>query len=678
MPVVGHLASKRNCKLQNATFKFAICILQFASFLPQSVLYGVLLATFLLSRSPAQAGPNPTTYWQVDDVRPGLKGFGRTVMKGTKVETFDVEVLGVLKNTSPGRDMILCRLSGLGLEKTGVIAGMSGSPVYVDGKLLGAVAFAWPFGKEPIAGVTPFCQMHAFVESYERRDAVQKQDANSKTETKTFKSGKATDLKAIKHGDRSVFNPCFIRDRQFDGRSFDAVTVSEDFEDVTPRPEDGLWMQPLQTPLVATGFTEHSLRLLGERIRSTGLLPMQGGGASASVREQEKNAPLEPGGPLAVAMVAGDFDLSGIGTVTHIEGNRVYGWGHPFFGSGNCEFPLMTGYIHTIYPRQNVSFKMGSPLKTVGVINADVSTCIAGWLGRTADMLPVHITVVAGPGESPRTYRVEIARQRALVASLVFTVLTNAVDMEGEWPEEMTAELQAKIEVEGRSPIIIKDTFSGASYSGGRAPPALYSPVAAAVNLLAYNPYKPVRIHQIDCETHLMPGRQTAEIEAIALDSETYSPGDTLKGTAYLLPYKGVRQRLPIALRLPDDLPEGSYSVLVCDDLTNVRRQIRENPNLSSPQNLDQIFQALNVQTSVQRTHLVVRLPLDGVGVALDGFSLPDLPPSMVQILGNTRKTGAQPMAGALVARQKTNWVIQGSESARFTVTKNKKLSVQN
>jgi len=293
-------------------------------------------------------------------------------------------------------------------------------------------------------------------------------------------------------------------------------------------------------------------------------------------------------------------------------------------------------------------------------------------------MLPVHITVVAGPGESPRTYRVEVARQRALVASLILTVLTNAVDMEGEWPEEMTAELQARIEVEGRPPILIKDSFSGASYSGGRAPPALYSPVAAAINLLSYNPYQLVRIKQIDCETHLMRGRQTAEIEAIALDSETYSPGETLKATVYLLPYKGVRQRLPVTLHLPDDLPEGSYSVLVCDDLTNVRRQIRDNPNLSSPQNLDQIFEALSVQTSVQRTNLVVRVPLDSVGVALDGFSLPDLPPSMVQILSNTRKTGAQPMAGALVSRQRTNWVIQGSESAHFTVTKNKKTSVQN
>jgi hypothetical protein len=265
-----------------------------------------------------------------------------------------------------------------------------------------------------------------------------------------------------------------------------------------------------------------------------------------------------------------------------------------------------------------------------------------------------------------------------VVAGLILTVLTNAVDMEGEWPEELTAELQARIEVEGRPPIIVKDTFSGASYSAGRAPQALYSPIAAAVNLLTFNPYKPVRMERIECETHILPGRQTAEIEAIALDSETYSPGETLKATVYLLPYKGARQRLPVTLQLPADMPEGSYSVLVCDDLTNVRRQIHDNPNLSSPQNLDQVFEALKVQTSAQRTHLVMRVPLDGVGVALDGNSLPDLPPSMVQILGNTRKTGAQTMAGALVSRQKTNWVIQGSESARFTVTKNKKLSTPN
>jgi hypothetical protein len=404
------------------------------------------------------------------------------------------------------------------------------------------------------------------------------------------------------------------------------------------------------------------------------MVPVQGGGASARIADEEKDTPLQAGGPMAVAMVTGDFDLSGIGTVTHIEGNRVYGFGHPFFGLGTCEFPLMTGYIHTIYPRQSVSFKMGSPLRTVGVINADVSTCVAGWLERKPDLMPVRMTVTREPGAPSKTFNVQMVRQRSLLASLVYTVLTNSVDMEGELPEELTAELQAKIEVEGHAPVVIKDTFSGSSYSGGRAPQALYNPIAGVVNQLTYNSYKPVRIKRIECKTQILPGRRSAEIEAIELDSETYSPGETLQATVFVRPYKGLRQRLPVKLKLPADLPEGSYTATVCDDPTNARLELRDNPILSNPQDLNQVFQALKVQTAVKRTHLVVRVPVSAVGVALGGKALPNLPPSMVRILGNTRRTGAQTMGGALVSRQGTEWVVQGSESVKFSVVKNKKV----
>src|ERR1700676_320835 len=172
----------------------------------------LLVLSFVFGEWPAatgrvSAGPKPETYWQVDDVRAGMKGQGRTVMKGTKIEPFDAEVLGVLKNTSPGRDMVLCRLSGLSLDKTGVIAGMSGSPVYIDGKLLGAVAYAWPYGKEPIAGVTPFCQMNGFVEAFERRDLGE--------------PGKAVHV--------GLREPLHI-----DGKSFDSATISTAFDGPEP------------------------------------------------------------------------------------------------------------------------------------------------------------------------------------------------------------------------------------------------------------------------------------------------------------------------------------------------------------------------------------------------------------------------------------------------------------
>jgi hypothetical protein len=587
----------------------------------------------------------------VDDLRPGMKGVGRTVMKGTRIETFNAEVLGVLKNTSPGRDLVLCRLSGLNLENTGVIAGMSGSPVTINGKLLGAVSYAWPFGKEPIAGVTPFCQMHDFVAAYERRDLAEQ---------------------ARKPKRMGLRTPLRIADKDFD-----TVTVSQGFDDPTPAAADGLWLVPLRTPLAGTNFTAHSLGLLGKRLVGTGLVPMQGGGAGARVAEQEKSTALEPGGPLAVALVQGDFDLSGIGTVTHIEGQRVYGWGHPFFGIGTCDFPMMTGYIHTIYPRQTVSFKMGSPLRTVGIINADVSTCIAGWLERKPDMLPMRMTIRREAEEEPTTLNVAMVRQRQMLAGLVYAVLTNSVDMQGDLPEELTAQMRVRIELENHPPVVIHDTYSGSPFSGGRAPVTLYSQVANMVGLLAYNSFEPVRITRIDCETSIQPGRRTADIEAVELSSDTYAPGETVRATVFVRPYKGLLQRVPVRLKLPADLPEGDYTATVCDDLANARSALHDDPNLNFPTDLEHALRAIHVQTQAQRTNLVLRVPLTGVGVALDGQSLPDLPASMVQIIGKTRRTGAQTTASALVSRQQTNWVLAGSETVHFEVTKNKKVGLQ-
>jgi hypothetical protein len=605
------------------------------------------LLTTISHGERVQAGMKPEAYWNVDDLRPGMKGLGRTVMKGTKVEPFDAEVLGVMKNTSPGRDMVLCRLSGLNLDKTGVIAGMSGSPIYIEGKLMGAVAFAWPYGKEPIAGVTPFGQMHGYVEAFERRDL-------------------ADQAKATRVGLKAPV--------RVGGRSFDAVTISQSFDSPpAPKAEDGLFLVPLQTPLSGSGFTPYALSLLRDRVKGFGLLPMQGGATTARIADEEKNAVLEPGGPLAVAMITGDFDLSGIGTVTHVEGNRIYGWGHPFMSLGNCEFPAMTGYIHTIYPRQTVSFKMGSPLKTVGVINADVSTCIAGWVGRKPDMLPVRMSVRQGSEEQAKTFNVEVVRQRNMLATLVYTALTNSVDMEGDLPEELTAEMTCRIEVEGRDPVLVKDTFSGSSYSGGRAPQALYNPIGSIISQLSYNSYKPVRLTRIECETVLKPGRISADIEAVELDADTYSPGETMRATAFLRPYKGQRLRVPVSLRLPADLPEGTYAAQLCDDLTSARLDLRDNPTLYNPQSVDQIFAALKVQTDAKRTNLVLRVPVNAAGVAVDGKALPNLPPSMVAILGQSRRTGAQTMGGALVSRQATDWVVQGSETVKFVVARNKK-----
>ena len=302
----------------------------------------VLFTSALYSQPPL---PNPDTYWNVDLVKPGMKGQGKSVVKGVKIETFDAEVIGVLKHTSPGRDLILCRLSGMNLDKTGVIQGMSGSPIYVNNKLLGAVAYAWSFGKEPIAGVTPFSQMVEFAAAVERREIAAEKNKPTRM---------------------GLSKPIFL-----DGRAYSDVTISNDYQDAQPTAADGLWLVPLKTPMMTSGMSPRALAILKESFSQHGLVPMQGGAASANIPPEERNISLAPGSALSVALITGDFDMSGIGTVTNVDGKRVYVFGHPMMGLGACDLPMMTGYTHTIFPRLTMSFKMGSPLRTVGVINAD-------------------------------------------------------------------------------------------------------------------------------------------------------------------------------------------------------------------------------------------------------------------------------------------------------------------
>jgi hypothetical protein len=341
---------------------------------------------------------------------------------------------------------------------------------------------------------------------------------------------------------------------------------------------------------------------------------------------------------------------------------------------GGCDLPMSIGYIHTVYPRQTVSFKMGSPLREVGVMNADVSTCIAGTLDRKAKMLPVRMSVTLNQGEA-RTFNVQIAQHGTLLPTLVYTALTNSVDMEGDLPEEMTARMTAKIEIEGHGTVVLRDTFSG--FSGGRAPAVLYTQVASTLSHLLANSFRTLDVKRIDCETRIEVGRATAEIDTVALDSEQYRPGDTVRADVLLRPYKGDGQHVRVAIKLPADLPEGSYTALVCDEPSSTRADLRADPSLFYPASDRAVVAGVQFLLAARRTALAVRVPLGAHGVTAGGKALPALPGSMVRILGGTRRTGAMTMTKALVARKETDWVIQGAESVTFTVTKHPRATRQ-
>src|SRR5262249_4281880 len=275
--------------------------------------------------------------------------------------------------------------------------------------------------------------------------------------------------------------------------------------------------------------------------------------------------------------------------------------------------------VHTIYPRWNVSFKMGTPLQTVGTITADVSTCIAGWLDKKPDMLPLSISVRKEPDGQAAQYHVEMVRHKQLLPALIFAALTNAIDQEGDLPDEITASFKLRIELEGHEPIVIRDRYAGASYSGGRAPAALYNPVALLVQQILSNPFEPVCFTKIECETEIESGRHSAEIEGVELEADTYAPGETVHAMVFMLPWKGTPHKVLVSLKLPGDLPEGPYAIRITDEGSAARQDLRGQPQWNNPLTLDQLLAGYRMIAAAKRTNLALRLPLPASGVALDG-----------------------------------------------------------
>ena len=404
---------------------------------------------------------------------------------------------------------------------------------------------------------------------------------------------------------------------------------------------------------------------------------MAGGAAPKRVVREEGDRPLVPGSPLSIAMVTGDFDLSGIGTVTHVEGDRVYGFGHPMFSLGACEFPMMTGYIHTVYPRASVSMKMGSPLKIVGVIDTDVSTSVAGRIGPKPDMLPLAVRVKTSQFADAHVYRVQMVREPALLPNLIMAVLTNAIDTEGNLPEELTAQLSATIRIKGHDPITVSDTFSGPRYTGQMGAAALFSPLAAMVNILVRNSIAPVRIESIDCDVQIEPGRKVAQIETVRLCSETVEPGHELKAIVTLKPFKGDRETVELSIPIPADFPEGPCEAVFCDAANSIRRKLRNEPAVLEPRDLDGLIRTIRLQTEPKRTAVYVHVPSPERGLSIQGQPLPNLPGSVRAVFASKREgpTAPDPQRHEHAWRRRTG-SSRACRSLRFTVAKDAGLSL--
>lgn len=339
----------------------------------------LLLACAFAPAEAAEVAPAATDsqrYMFIDEVKPGMKGYGLTVFSGTKIERFDAEVLSILYGTDPRSNLILVRISGGPIERAGVIAGMSGSPIYMDGRIIGALAYSWTFSKEPIAGITPIDEMLRIFD-FEQRSGGRAAVGREETGSAGWAQGASL----------SVALP---------------VTMSE-----------SVVMRPVMTPMVFSGFSNEAMEFFRPQLEGWGIIPVVGG--SFSERLAETDAPFEEGAAVGVQLVRGDMSATAIGTLTVKENGKVLAFGHPFMLSGPVDFPMTTAYVHTILPNLVVSTKVGSPLKPVGTLTQDRRTGVAGVLGGSSKMVPLTLRVKGAGGDQVQTFNFEIVRSLSLI-----------------------------------------------------------------------------------------------------------------------------------------------------------------------------------------------------------------------------------------------------------------------
>lgn len=606
------------------------------------------VAILLVSVLVPQLSAQDIKFMPVDEVRPGMKGFGKTVFKGTTVEQFDVEVLGVLKNFAPKQDMILTRLSGGPLAKTGVIAGMSGSPVYIDGRLIGALAFAFPFATEPIAGIQPIEQMMRLLDQ-KPSDSPQAARASS--------------------GTLPSESPTAFVYSQFqklaEGSLIHQLLLPQTLLTMSPFPAGAAVpaLTRIQTPLFVSGASQAALGQFVPFFNAFGFTPVQGGGGGSAVNASATPSKLEPGSSVNVEMIRGDVSWSANGTVTHVDGNKVYAFGHSNLTVGPTDVPMTAGYVISLLPNLQNSFKLAVPMDVVGAFQQDRSTGIAGTIGAKSKMIPVSIDLKS---KANTRYNFEVASDRFLTPPLLNFVVFNVITSSERALGEMTVSISGKIHLKNQEPVNIRNIFSSDMNGPAMASIAAVSPL----QYLLLSGYDGVVVDKIDLEITSTDRKTNAQLERIAVNKTEVKPGETITLTAYLRGTSGdtVIERYPV--EIPSGLPAGPIQLLVGDGTTVTGIDIRRGPS-GVPTGLKQVINELNKLRKNDR--LYIKVMNSEPGVVIGGEELPSLPPSMAAVI-NTDRSSSRSMSGLpnSTVREyelpQSNYVIQGQRTLNLTV----------
>jgi hypothetical protein len=570
---------------------------------------GVLAVAAIAAAVPSAQ----TSIMVVDEVKPGMVGVGRTVFAGDRIEEFQVHIIGVLKNVvGPNRNIVLARLEGGPLAHTGVIAGMSGSPVYIDGRLLGAVSYQLgQFPKEPIAGITPIGEM---------TDATALAPITQGTRPVAISwPPTSADLLAIWSRDIGRA-PLFAEGGTTSLLSGDPNVLSM-----------AAMLRPISVPLVASGFTSDVLAPLEAAFTARGFVPVSASGAEQARPVSTSSRALRPGDAMGVALLTGDFMLGATGTVTHIDGDRIYGFGHPMYNLGPTEFPLTRADVLVVLPSLMTSSKLASFGSVVGTVQQDRATAVAGRLGDAPKMIPVKITLNSDRTPS-RTFSFSMVRDHTFTPLLTYLTVANVLTSyeRGAGPASYTVKGTATIREYGA--ISFEDIFAG-----DQPVNAASAYVAGPLTFLMKNAATPVDVENVALTIDATERSRTARIERVWLDTQRPRAGRDANVKVLLRTNSGEEQLETISIHIPAHA-SGSLQLLVADATRLAAEDRRTASRGAETQEVAQLIRTFN--RARRNNRLYVRLSAPDEGAVVNGEPLTALPPSVLAVLEADRNSG--------------------------------------
>ena len=596
----------------------------------------LLAAAALVPLAPTQArADDPTPILPLAEIKPGMFGEWRTTVAGSRVDSFPMQVVGIAENfIGPQRPVVICKALDATNRLTGPVAGMSGSPVFIDGKLIGAYAygFTWP-KDQALIGVTPIESMFE-VES-------------------NYPPGMPS------AGTNRIARPESARQRTL-------VALA-------PRPPDPEWlvaptggaanlpapatlqsvMKPLPTPLFVSGISEHVLRRFSARLAALGLDVMQAPSGRAS--HDIDNDP-KPGQPLAGVLMSGDFEFAATGTVTWRSGNRILAFGHPFLQSGIAEMPMASAEIVTVVQSVQRSFKLSNTGPIIGTIYQDRLTAVAGEVGRKPNTTHFEVQLDA-PGGRTRLFQGELFQDQRLGPTISAMSLLESIEDTMESAEPQTIFLDTTLEVAGHEPVKLTDASSGE----GAAFPLVIGELEIYEALLN-NPCEFPDVKSLTFHARVADGWKSSRLDSLGMDRNVARPGSTLHAVIGLRNYRGEPASVPVAVPIPADVTAAEVQLFVGD--ADAALQMDEPPRVP-PQTLDQVLGRIRLMRSHQ--NVCVKLLQTAPGLSVAGRNLPDLPPSVAAQFASPN-SGLEQATLNHITLWETNFPVDGTFSGQITL----------